>query len=314
MLARRTCLAAIGAVGLTLLNPDGAALHRFLWLSLSRSRPWISEWRPLSLDPQGMTFLALVLGVGVAVVAASRARRMPMAHVLVLLMTAGAGALHVRHGPFFAIAAVAFAPPAVAALFRRGGQAAPSALPTRTARGIRGLYACVPLVAVLALPTGRDLLTLRAYPVGQSPFPTGAVEYMAASGLRGNVLVYFDWAQYALWRLHPSIRVFFDGRFRTVYPEEVERTFFRFTAPEEPLAPSWREAIDAFPTSGLLLPVRLPAARRLAGEPGWRVAYRDPQALLLVRAFDAESAPTVQRDDLPTLPFEPYQFSRPSGR
>jgi hypothetical protein len=50
----------------------------------------------------------------------------------------------------------------------------------------------------------------------------------------------------------------------------------------------------------------LPMERRLAGEPGWRVAYRDPQALLLVRAFDAESAPTVQRDDLPTLPFEPF--------
>ena len=40
---------------------------------------------------------------------------------------------------------------------------------------------------------------------------------------RGNLAVFFNWGEYVLYHLHPRILVSIDGRYETVYPEEVVR-------------------------------------------------------------------------------------------
>ena len=36
-----------------------------------------------------------------------------------------------------------------------------------------------------------------------------------------GLLLPFEWGEYAIWHLWPACRVSVDGRFRTVYPEEI---------------------------------------------------------------------------------------------
>ena len=44
-----------------------------------------------------------------------------------------------------------------------------------------------------------------------------AVEFLRASHLRGNVLTFFDWGEYAIWHVSPAIKVSIDGRRETIY-------------------------------------------------------------------------------------------------
>jgi hypothetical protein len=62
------------------------------------------------------------------------------------------------------------------------------------------------------------------------------VDFLRVNGVRGNLATPFDWGQYVLWKLHPAVKVSFDGRYETVYPEEVARDNFNFIRGEGRLA------------------------------------------------------------------------------
>lgn len=304
-LARR--LALCGVLGtllgatLTLANPYGLDLHRFLVRSLGTARA-IGEWQAPQADAQGA--LALVTFLGAAAALAARARRepgrVPLAHALLLAVTGLLALRHLRHLPFLGMSAAVVAAGPLADLYRTSHRARveppchdldPGAL--RRLRLGAALVLAPSLALALAWP-GRDLLALRLHPFGPSPAPTGAVQHLRAlaregHGLRGNLLVEFDWAQLMIWELTPAARVFFDGRFRTVYPPAVEEAYFAFVA-EDP-APGWRRALEAWPTEWVLLARGTPAARRMLAEPGWHVAYQDAQALLFARGAGAAPTP-----------------------
>ena len=300
-LAAAACFAG---AALTLANPYGMGLHAFLVESLGRPRPMIGEWRGVAFDAQGVLFLLAIVGVFVAVW--RRRSQTPAAHLAVLAVTAALGVRHARHVPFFAIAACMFASGAVAALYRRYVPPPEADLDPRAIQRLRALYVVV-LVPALALSLAwpqRDTLSLRLRPVGNSTFPTGALVYMDQVNLEGNVLCDFDWAQLVIWRHHPRVHVFYDGRFRTVYSAAIEEAYFDFVAPLP--TPAWRRALDDWKTEWVLIPAGSPAAARMHEQPDWRVAYQDRQAVLFTKRITGEVAPEpVLGEPLPELPFEP---------
>jgi hypothetical protein len=54
------------------------------------------------------------------------------------------------------------------------------------------------------------------------PDPAG-VRALAASRAEGRLVTWFEWGEYAIWHLGPSLRVSIDGRRETVYSERVLR-------------------------------------------------------------------------------------------
>lgn len=323
----RLAAAALGATAVaglaSLVNPYGPRLHAYMIAALGKPRPQIGEWRPVELDAQGVLFLGWAAVVLLAL--ATRARRdglarIPLPHALVLIATCALSVRHVRHTPFFAMAAAAFAAGAVADLYRAWVPPPRGDLEPGAARRLRWLSAglLIPALAVNLSWPHRDLLTLRLHPVGGSSFPTGALEFLRAhlraeSGRAAprRLLVHFDWAQLAIAALWPEAEVFYDGRFRTAYDAEVEDAYFAFTAATA--APGWRDAITRWPTDLVLLPADRPAAARLEQEPGWRVAYRDVQALVFERLTPGEAPPPTVLGGHPpaSLPFAEWVRERP---
>jgi len=314
-LAVAACLATVAAAGGALLNPYGPELFEFLGESLGRPRPQISEWRPLRLDGPGVVVLALAAASAAGLLARAareRGARTPLPHALVLVATLVVSVRHLRHAPFFAISAAAFAPGAIAALYRRVAPAPDRDVSPADVRRVRWLAALL-IAPALALTTWRhpDFLALRLHPGPDLlEMPTGAVEYLARARPAGNLLVEFNWAQLMIFE-RPGQPVFYDGRFRTVYPPATEAAFFAFFDPHQP--PGWRRVLDDFPTDLVLLerhapPERpRPAAARLERDPGWWVLYRDAQAILFARARPGEEAPTpaLGGDPPDSIPFDP---------
>jgi hypothetical protein len=100
-----------------------------------------------------------------------------------------------------------------------------------------------------------------------------------------NLAVPLDWGEYVLWFGAPQVKVSLDGRFATLFPEQVvEDNFNLFTS-----APGWRRLLDQYPTEAVLLPASWPSPIRR--EPGWQRIYGDEVAEIYVRSDRALTVP-----------------------
>ena len=119
-----------------------------------------------------------------------------------------------RLDAFFGLAVVMLLQPRVL----RGADVSVSTAPTD--RGIVRTAALLVLVAIMTpiiLSAARRPLSciemdrLDWLPEGE------AAEFARINHLRGRMLTFFDWGEYAIWHLSPAVQVSIDGRRETVY-------------------------------------------------------------------------------------------------
>lgn len=211
----------------TLATPYGYGLHLWLRGTLGRPRPEVTEWlAPRPDNPVFWPFVALAVTAVLAHLFTQR-RRDPV-KMLILGLVAWQAALHLRHIAFFAILCGFWLPPHVQSIASRLRNRASQGLPTaglspwmRT-----GLVtALVGAIAMQGVSLGQRLSSL---PVYRSWYPVDAVQWMSEQRAQGNLLVTFNWAQYAIAALAPEMKVQFDGRCCTCYPLEVLDRHFDF--------------------------------------------------------------------------------------
>jgi hypothetical protein len=278
--------AIVAACGLaTIANPYGPRLLTWLAWDLAPPRPEITEWAPLSpSDPLFPAFIVLVAITAAAWLGSTRRRN--AAEAAVLLATAWQAFAHERHAPFFAVLAAFWVPIHLDALGARLGRtASPGVRPLRRVAATRvAMLAAASLVAVVAGMRSRFL------DVAKEAYPVEAVEFMADRGLVGRMVVYFDWAQYALAAFAPPATVAFDGRFRTAYPEDVAEMHFDFIIGDDPVK-RWRSPGSppfdparvlevGEPDLVLLSRVAAPAVELMKGRADWVLLYQDGLAQL----------------------------------
>ncbi len=287
VLRRGSLLALAGAA--TLANPYGAGLFPMLGRSVTSIRTTITEWASLSLSPQYAIPIALIAVIGLAWTFSRRDRHL---YQLALLgVTVFLGIRHVRHLPFVALTAAACLPEHLESALRSRMTAstspqAPGAGGRRVLLGSIGVL----ILVLVAKISGLHLERPFGLPSDPGEYPLYAVRWMKESRTQGNLLVFFDWAQYSMWHLSPEVKVFFDGRFRTVYPPEIEQKYLDF---QDGVSERWRRALDEHPTEWVLIPNDLPVAVLLEREPGWRRVYRDSVASLYGKESSDRVRPLV---------------------
>jgi len=269
---------AAGACALV-LNPWGTALPRWLIESVLWVRPEIQEWNPTRVTWAHAPFFFLLALTAFALIA-SRRRRAAW-EVAVLFVSAVMALRHVRHTPLFSLAVLSFVPVHAAdALVRfrselAGIEALLHAGPVRRF----GAVACAATAVLVVYLT----FTLRkenpwTMEVSWREYPVAAVRFMRSHGLKGRLLVFFDWGELCLWHL-PDCPVSVDGRLDTCYPRSVIRANWAVYNGELP-DPS---VLDLRSADIALLPSRLAGVALLRERLGWRTAYHDALATVLVR-------------------------------
>ncbi|MCL4177798.1 MAG: hypothetical protein KJ072_08630 [Verrucomicrobia bacterium] len=208
------------------LNPYGLQFWKYLLPALAHPRPEIPEWLPPPL--WGMDafigFRVLFLMVLLVVVGGWRctASKPSLPALAMLALTALLGWQSRRHGPFFAITAMAFAAPFLQGILTRIWRYLNAWLP-----GLRLQPAMIVLAfhfalacwaAVQVLP-GASLQVLA--PVGA--YPVREADILQRSGVSGNLVTPFEWGSYCTWRLFPRVKVSMDGRYEAAYPESTFR-------------------------------------------------------------------------------------------
>ena len=238
----------------TLINPYGVELHRWLLGSLGASRPEILEWRPPDLLSFVWPTWWLMVAIFVAAILFSRRPR-DLTQLAILSLTLWQACEHRRHIAFFAILFGFWMPVHVESLllrFKRNRSQDIDAA-TLTPRQRWGLLATLSVVIGVM---GVSLLThLRQIPVRRDSYPVSAFQYITDHHLSGNLIIRFKWAQYAIAAFgtgceeRPHLKVAFDGRFRTCYPQQLVDMYFDFAIGDAPPEMRFRSP-DSPPVDG----------------------------------------------------------------
>jgi hypothetical protein len=259
-------MAWVATILASLLNPYGVHYWAYLARALPMPRPYVDEWWPVPLDLSSfLGFKALVVLAALTVLATPR-RHWP--GLVVLAVTAAMGFRHMRHIPFFVIAAAAYLSPPLTPLLER----LKDALRARVAARV------VPAILMVLVLGGLDVAAVHQLrraswrlTVPATTYPVGAVDFIRINRLHGNLATPFNWGEYALWKLYPRVRVSLDGRYETVYPEAVTADGARLVFG----LPGWWRMLDEYPTDMVLVDKTFEMAQVMRQASNWTKVYED---------------------------------------
>jgi hypothetical protein len=287
----------------TLINPYGLKYWSYLLHAVTMPRPDISEWVSVFAGfQQGIVggkeiFYILVL-IYVAVLLAWWARWREITPALVLLFTLYLAVKHNRHLVFFALTFGAYMPILLTAYFREL-QTRPRLMTWIHRLGLKiPALIVVLLIALFSYRFAiRDPLKLQLPSEPKSGiqhemyYPLGAIDYMEQGHLSGKLLVHFNWGEYCLWRLSPHCRVAIDGRYETVYPEDLHKEYFDFLNAR----PGWRKFLEHYPPDMILVKLRSSLYTLLSSDPEWLQVYADPGCVLFRHRRQVPALPAQAR-------------------
>jgi hypothetical protein len=107
-------------------------------------------------------------------------------------------------------------------------------------------------------------------------FPIGAINWIKTNNIQGNILPNFDWGEFIIWTCYPNCRVAMDGRYETVYKEEVHKEYFDFLIGRN----NWRKFLIQYPHDMVLIKTNSKTYWLMLKEPLWQVTYLDPGCVL----------------------------------
>ena len=258
-------------------NPYGSKLLIFLFHSLSQARP-IEEWNPVGI--WDTTFIRFKILVALFVISCAY----PLGHKkrwegAMIAATIFFAFRHQRHIPFFAIMVGPSLVEWLTLLFNR----LKVNLGNRTSGRVSHSIVTILLLFIvgyhLSHATYRYLKA--GFHIFVDPFyyPVQAVEFMQANQIEGNLMLPFEWGEYAIWKLYPQCRVSIDGRFRTAYPEDVLKDHI-FPVNDEA---AWSRLISKYPTDIILSRQITYFWNLIKTSNEWIYVYSDRAAMIFVR-------------------------------
>lgn len=291
--ARRSTAYISAAVGLavTTINPYGVRLWWFLRETVGFGRAEIADWQPVYRIET--SYQLLWLGTALLCALAFRRRRSKEpADYALLALTVGLGAATFmvnRLQGFFVLSAVGYAANSTLFETRRSSDTERGrSQPSRPAMAVAAVMAAILILAA----SGVAVRNTSCIAMDAAKYPEEElVSVVKTYGLKGRMLTWFDWGEYALWYFAPDIRVSMDGRRETVYSDATVQAHLRFYTQPEARA----ELLARLHPDLIWLPSDLAVTTRLQ-EDGWRPVFSGARSTLLASTAQAAAAvvPTAE--------------------
>jgi hypothetical protein len=273
--------AGIGAALATLINPYGWLYWDYIFEALAMPRPQIDEWMSVpSALRQGKHSFPVAVFIAMSIVcllALIRRRRKDYVDLLVAAAVIYVGLSHVRHGIFLGLIFGACLPVALReqwdgmkGIFVRRRPWLPGAA-----------FAVLLLVVYLYINPFRALILVPDFRIAAPPsgYPVGAIHWIQQNNVTGNILPHFEWGELLIWLLHPPCRVAMDGRYETVYEDQVHREYFDFLAGGQ----NWKIFLEKYRHDIILIKADTQTHVLLQREPAWRKVYQDRVSVIFMR-------------------------------
>jgi len=256
-----------------LVNPYGLDLIIFLLRTATIPRAEIVEWQPLQpISILGGIYLILMVILILGLVYSRKEKSKPL--MVLLALAAILPFVAKRHLPIFSLAMLVFGGVHIADAWSR-------ILPTGDTQRTRSRW--IPIIIII-LAIG---LVIGSYynfleiPIPHRPnpyFPIDTVSLIKQSQVSGNLVIPFNWGEYAIWHLGPRIRVSVDGRRETVYPDDIYEANLSFHNGIN----EWDSVLENHETNLVLVEVSSAPFNLMKTKLGWKLIYDDSTSALFV--------------------------------
>jgi len=274
---RTVCLLSTLPTAATLVTPYGIRMWSYIAFEMTNPlKMYITEWQHFDFSPRELPFLLVLLVTWTAVVFSRQKKE--GCETLLLLLSSIMGFMSVRHTPLFALLAL----PAMA----RHGECALLRLLAVAGKGKQispgQEYLTVSLVVILSICFIRmgipDTWRIQNY---NDPLPLASVQYLKQSGFKGNLWVPLHWGGYAIYHLYPHVKVSIDGRWATVYSDEVMKDNMIFAF--EGNSGVWKQILEKYSADAALVERDNPAFYEMGNDPHWRWKITGKDEALLMK-------------------------------
>jgi len=263
-----------------IINPYGIHMLTFLYKTLTFPRS-ISEWDPVALFDFSYISLKIFSLVVIFSFFFSRDKNRYW-EIGIIMISMLFAFLHQRHTPILAIFAAPFLSEKISFIAQK----------ISIFDRIASLHSQMILTAVVVLIIGYQLFnTLDKHIkagfnviVDPTLYPVSAIQFLMVNNLKGNLLVPFEWGEYAIWKLYPDNKVSIDGRFDTVYPKEVIDDHFNAINNEK----AWNDLLDKYPTD-IILARRTPySVKMIKAQGDWVYIYSDKTSIIFLNNYGSQ--------------------------
>jgi hypothetical protein len=284
--ASRWLLAGVASLSAlsTLLNPYGWRLWEFLAETVRLSRP-VSEWQLLITTPIAAWIPWLAVSIGVAL-SLRATNRPPMDRVAIAAFLAVASFRVERLSPFYVAAALVLFSPAFTAMWPSRVRSF-DLISRRDATLLIGVLVVGCLVSLVITVKAASCI-----PISGDWIPDRvAGRALLEAHVKGRMVTWFDWGEYAIWHLSPDIRVSLDGRRETVYSDAVLNKHTELDAGTS----EGQAYLQQLNPDYVWLPAPLTKIRGWLEGNGYRIDVDTPRSFVAVRA----DRPVVRVSDAP---------------
>ena len=269
------------SIAATLVNPNGYLTYLSMFqLEGSQLQGRISEYMsPIKLIASGKLltgyWIILVLALGITIL---KRIIMRASGIVIILFLCGISLSAVRYVPFLLIVGGSYI----------ASEDDISINPDLKRWAWIGIVTLI-IVMLTSSFTYKVMPMIRS-PYNEAVFPRAAAEQIKDRGLKGNMLNHFNWGGFLIWKLYPGQRVFVDSRTLNLKAMS-DYTHMIWATPEGMgMIDKYRMDIVIMPGLNPFTGEMYALVDRLAGDPGWKLAYADAAALVFVRRGSPDDA------------------------
>ncbi|MBP3924371.1 hypothetical protein J6E39_03930 [bacterium] len=283
-------IGAVSSIAL-IINPWGIDYIKFLLMANTMQRADITEWWPLfskfhlfGFIPFKI-FMVTILGIEAGCIYKNIKengwKNLDKVKLIVLVVTLYLAFSHIKLIPFFVISAAAFCYNDVCNLISR------IKMPQYKNKLIYGVLIIVGILPFLIKNISLPLSIEGVYPVRE-------VEFIKINNLKGNLLANFGIGSYLSYKLYPQNKIFMDGRYEEVYPDEYIELLKNFHL----VKPGWDEILEKYPPDIILVEKTYPVFYALKKYKGWYLIFEGDRYGVFIRTSDIKKSYIIPVKDL----------------
>ncbi len=294
LLNRNHYLKYLGALALiipvTLINPYGYELWKYIIEASLMPRPYIPEWDSISMAGPFhviggmnvhvlagfMIFALLTILTGIRLL--GQKEKPDWTRIILFTSLLYIGIRHQRHIEFLVLAVAGlfyhqyvnlFAP--IQIFIKNNLTDKTYKIWTSIKYGFGYVILLVTLITIMPQLSSRITVNPNVYPVG-------SLEFIKLNNISGNLATTYNWGSYALWKLYPQCKILVDGRYEQVYPDDIYDMAIRFSEKKG----DWQEILRNYPADILILSKATYSPSDVEGFKDWRLVYQDAVSAVLL--------------------------------
>ena len=266
----------------TLINPYGIDYWIYTIHALSMPRPEITEWysAATALKSNVHVFpviLFMIMSLLTLLVSLVR-RKKDITELLIIAAVIFLGFAHIRHNVLFGIVFGAYMPVYLSECAHEWNTRNHSfkligfLSIVLSVLMISACFYFYPKTKITFIPDFRLVVSSDYYPIK-------AIEWMKTNSIKGNILPHFEWGEYLIWSYYPGCRVAMDGRYETVYKDNVHKEYFDFLYGRD----GWDIFLKKYPHDIVLLKAGTKTHALMINEKDWRLVYHDRISVVFMK-------------------------------